>query len=169
MSGPTLAEQLGTRPAPGRYDAHRTGAPVLDLARSNQRNIPSPPPPAKEVTWTMNTTPDMLTAARAAALFTSHLSAGTHPTRLDVTDAISSAVRTHGGTRGCAAEVAAAYGDHPETAAPRMRWAGTVIKSLYHQATHHLTRAGEHHHQGPSNTSQPHLSDGPYAPAGSTA
>ena len=34
-------------------------------------------------------------------------------------------------TRGCAGEVAAAYGGHPETAAPRMRWARAVVDNLF--------------------------------------
>jgi hypothetical protein len=84
----------------------------------------------------MNATIDALTAARAEALFTSHLSASTHPSQADVADAIRAAIRAHGGTRGCTAQVATAYGDHPEVAAPRMRWARGVIDELY----------GRHHH-----------------------
>jgi hypothetical protein len=38
-------------------------------------------------------------------------------------------VRVHGGSRGCAGEVAAAYGDYPEIAAARMRWARTLVES----------------------------------------
>jgi hypothetical protein len=79
----------------------------------------------------MNRSTDLLTAARAQALFTSHLSASHQPTRADTQTSIRHAVRTHGGTRGCAAEVAAAYGDHPETAAPRMRWARGIVNQLY--------------------------------------
>ncbi|MCW6010013.1 hypothetical protein K1W54_36540 [Micromonospora sp. CPCC 205371] len=74
---------------------------------------------------------DPLTAARAEALFTSHLSTSSRPTAADVADAIRAAVRAHGGTRGCAADVAAAYGDHPEIAAPRMRWARGVVDEIY--------------------------------------
>jgi len=79
----------------------------------------------------MITTHEHLTAARAAALFVSHLSTADQPTYAEVHAAITHAVRTHGGTRGCAADVAAAYGDHPETAAPRMRWARAVVETLY--------------------------------------
>ena len=74
---------------------------------------------------------DLLTAARAEALFTSLLSADTQPGPGAVAAAIAHAVRTNGGARGCAAEVAAAYGEHPETAAPRMRWARMVIEAVY--------------------------------------
>jgi hypothetical protein len=77
------------------------------------------------------TSSDQLTAARAEALFTSHISAGSQPTPVEVTGAIRQALRTHGGIRGCAAEVAAAYGDRPDTAAPRMRWARGVVETVY--------------------------------------
>ena len=70
-------------------------------------------------------------SARADALFVSHLSAQHSPTRIEVETAIRQAVRAHGGTRGCAGEVAAAYGRHPETAAPRMRWARAVVDNLF--------------------------------------
>jgi hypothetical protein len=56
---------------------------------------------------------DRLAAARAAALFVSDLSAEAHPTRHEVTAVIKQALRSHGGIRGCAADVAAAYGDYP--------------------------------------------------------
>jgi hypothetical protein len=79
----------------------------------------------------MATATDLLTAARAEALFTSMLSADSLPSRTELSAAIAQAVRAHGGCHGCAAEVAAAYGDHPETAAPRMRWARTVVETVY--------------------------------------
>jgi hypothetical protein len=67
----------------------------------------------------------------AAALFSSDLSAGVRPTPVQVDAAILRAVSTHGGVRGCSAEVAAAYGERPETAATRMRWARQVVEELY--------------------------------------
>jgi hypothetical protein len=79
----------------------------------------------------MNIKPSPLTAARAEALFTSQLSTGSQPSRAVVETAIRVAVRIHGGVRGCAADVAAAYGEHPELAAPRMRWARDVVEQLY--------------------------------------
>ena len=101
----------------------------------------------------MIATSDSLTAARAEALFVSHLSTADHPTGGEVAAAIRAAVRTYGGTRGCAAEVAAAYGDHPELAAPRMRWARSVIEDLYQrrvrptgqQVTSLASRRPSHH------------------------
>jgi hypothetical protein len=79
----------------------------------------------------MSATTEPLTAARAAALFVSDLSTTDDLTTSEVAPAIRHALRTHGGTRGCAADVAYAYGDHPELAAPRMRWARSVIECLY--------------------------------------
>jgi hypothetical protein len=75
--------------------------------------------------------PDLLTAARAEALFTSLLSSASLPRPAEVADAIRGAVRAHGGTRGCAVEVAGEFGDHPDTAALRMRWALQVVESTY--------------------------------------
>lgn len=73
----------------------------------------------------------VLTAARAEALFTSQLATGSHPAYDVVDEAIRIAVRAHGGVRGCAADVAWEYGDHPEHAVPRMRWARGVVEHLY--------------------------------------
>jgi len=74
---------------------------------------------------------DRIADARAEALFASELSALVEPTSEQVAAAIRRALLRYGGTRGCAAEVAAAYGDCPETAAPRTRWARTVVRSCY--------------------------------------
>jgi len=69
-------------------------------------------------------------APLADALFTSDLSARCAYTRIEVTTAIRRAIGTYHGTGGCAAEVAAAYGEHPETAASRMRWARAVVDGI---------------------------------------
>ncbi|WP_211192851.1 hypothetical protein [Actinoplanes sp. TBRC 11911] len=79
----------------------------------------------------MITNTAILTAARAEALFTSALTTGSHPAYAVADEAIRLAVRTHGGVRGCAADVAREYGDYPEVAAPRMRWARHVVEQLY--------------------------------------
>jgi hypothetical protein len=80
---------------------------------------------------TMAEETDLLTAARAGALFASGMSAHDRPAPAQVADAIRAALRAYGGSRGCAAEVAAAYGERPETAAPRMRWALRVVAATY--------------------------------------
>ena len=72
-----------------------------------------------------------LTAARAEALFTSPLETGSRPTFDAVDHAIRVAVRNHHGVLGCAVDVAGEYGDHPEVAAPRMRWARRLVEELY--------------------------------------
>jgi hypothetical protein len=74
---------------------------------------------------------DQLTVARAEALFASGLSAWAGLTRSEVYAAIRDAVRTYGGVRGCAGEVAAAYGEYPETAVSRMRWARQLVQENY--------------------------------------
>jgi hypothetical protein len=76
-------------------------------------------------------TPTNLLAARAAALFTSDLSAKEEPTQVEVAKAIRHAVRAYGGIRGCIIEIAGEYGDHPEYAAYRMRWALKTIGAFY--------------------------------------
>src|SRR3954463_1133225 len=73
---------------------------------------------------------DLLTA-RAEALFASPLPTGSHPTPAQVSPAVAAAVRAHRGIHGCAIALAGAYGEHPETAAPRMRWALAVVHTLY--------------------------------------
>lgn len=71
-----------------------------------------------------------LLAARAEALFASNLSARREHTRIEIAAAIMHAIGTHRGIRGCAEEVAAAFGEHPETAARRMRWARRVVEGI---------------------------------------
>ncbi|GIF22990.1 hypothetical protein BJ973_000651 [Actinoplanes tereljensis] len=72
-----------------------------------------------------------LLTARAAALFASDLPASSRPSAPAVNEAIAEAVRRHGGTRGCVAHLATTYGDYPEFAAARMRWARAVVETTY--------------------------------------
>jgi len=74
---------------------------------------------------------NILAAARAEALFASGLPACSRPTGAAAAAAIKDALQAYGGTRGCACEVAAAYGEYPETAAPRMRWARQVVQDTF--------------------------------------
>ena len=66
---------------------------------------------------------DVLTAAKAEALFSSHLQTGSCPAPTEVVAAIARAVEAHGGWTGCTAVVAGEYREHPDVAVPRMRWA----------------------------------------------
>ncbi len=71
-----------------------------------------------------------ISAARADALFASALQPSDEPSAAQVRQAITAAVRAFG-TRGCAARVAQAYGEHPETAVLRMRWARATVTGAF--------------------------------------
>jgi hypothetical protein len=60
--------------------------------------------------------------ARCEALFASSLQRSDAFTGASVAEGISGAVRRFG-TRGCADRMAQEFGDHPQTAPERMRWA----------------------------------------------
>ena len=87
-----------------------------------------------------STTYDLtISTARADALFASALQRSDEPSAARVHQAIAAAIAAFG-IRGCAARVAQAYGEHPETAAPRMRWARAAVTSAFAGAR--LQRAG---------------------------
>ena len=67
-----------------------------------------------------------ISTARADALFASPLQRSDEPSPAQVHQAIAAALAAFG-IRGCAARVAQAYGEHPETAVPRMRWARAAV------------------------------------------
>jgi hypothetical protein len=69
-------------------------------------------------------------AARADALFVSALQRSDNPSTGEVRQAIAAAVRAYGG-RGCAQRVAQEFGDHPETAVARMRWARMAAGEVF--------------------------------------
>jgi hypothetical protein len=71
-----------------------------------------------------------ISAARARALFASPLQRCDEPSASQVRRAIATAIGVHG-VRGCAARVPQAYGEHPETALTRMRWALTAAASAF--------------------------------------
>jgi hypothetical protein len=76
-----------------------------------------------------------ISTARADALFASSLQGSDEPSAAQIRQAIAAAVREFG-TRGCAAQVAQAYGEHPEIAAPRMRWArAALVTTGAHQSS----------------------------------
>jgi hypothetical protein len=70
------------------------------------------------------------------ALFVSELSAQGRPSREEATRAIRETMALRG-VRGCAGELAQEYGEHPETAASRMRWAIDVVREAYPECTRH--------------------------------
>jgi predicted TIM-barrel enzyme len=63
-----------------------------------------------------------ISAVRADAVFVSGLQRGDEPSAGEVRQAAAAAIRAFGGS-GCAGRVAQEFGDHPETAVIRMRWA----------------------------------------------
>ena len=72
-----------------------------------------------------------LVLARAEALAVSSVRQTECTDRATVDAVIRAALHVHGGVRGCAAALAQAFGDHPEIAAPRMRWARQTVSALY--------------------------------------
>jgi hypothetical protein len=66
----------------------------------------------------------------ADALFASVLQRSDNPSASQVRRAIAAAVHAYGGL-GCIQRVAQEFGDHPETAVDRMRWARAVADELF--------------------------------------
>ena len=75
-----------------------------------------------------------ISTVRADALFASTLQRSDKPTAAQVQQAIAAAVRAFG-ARGCVARVAHTYGEHPETAVLRMRWARATVTGAFEGAT----------------------------------
>ena len=68
--------------------------------------------------------------ARADALFASALQISDEPSAVQVKQAIDAATSTLGDL-GCAAKVAQEFGEHPETAVTRMRWARAEVAGTF--------------------------------------
>jgi hypothetical protein len=69
-------------------------------------------------------------ALQADALFASGLQRSDAPSAVHVRQAITAAIREFGSS-GCAARVAQEFGDHPETAVIRMRWACATAREAF--------------------------------------
>ena len=72
-------------------------------------------------------------AARADALFASALQISDDPSAVQVRQAIDAATSMLGDL-GCAAKVAQEFGEHPETAVTRMRWARAEVAGVFGRA-----------------------------------
>lgn len=83
-----------------------------------------------------------ISAVRADALFASALQHSAEPSVTQIRQAIAEAIGRYGG-HGCAARVAQAYGDHPDTAATRMRWARTAATAAFGASRPRPARAGQ--------------------------
>jgi len=79
-------------------------------------------------------------AAQADALFASALQRSDRPSPGQVRRAIAVAVARYGDS-GCAARVAQAFGEQPEIAVTRMRWARTTVADAFGAARPDLARA----------------------------
>ena len=66
----------------------------------------------------------------ADALFVSVLQRSDQPDAGQVRKAVAAVVRAYGG-EGCAQRVAQEFGDHPDTAVARMRWARAVADAVF--------------------------------------
>ena len=71
-----------------------------------------------------------ITACAADALFASALQCSDAPSAGQIRQAIDAAVAAFG-FLGCTGRVAQEFGDHPETAAARMRWARAAAGSAF--------------------------------------
>jgi len=67
---------------------------------------------------------------RADAVFASWLQRGDEPSAGQVRQAVAAAIAAFG-YPGCAERVAQEFGDHPETAVIRMRWARAVAREAF--------------------------------------
>ncbi|MER7274212.1 hypothetical protein ABT369_07150 [Dactylosporangium sp. NPDC000244] len=74
--------------------------------------------------------PDVLAIARAEALFVSSVQSSESPAAVEVRKAVAESFARLG-SRGCAACVAGEFGDHPEVAVARMRWAIAMVSTVY--------------------------------------
>ena len=101
-----------------------------------------------------------LAVVRAHAVFLSDLSRDDQLDAQTVVAAIRATLRRFGGPRGCAAQVAAEYGHHPDLFAQRMTWSIAVVRDCYppdiprariahaaeHLHGHQHTHPAEHDH-----------------------
>jgi hypothetical protein len=71
-----------------------------------------------------------ISAARADALFVSSLQRSDDPGAAEVREAVTTSVRTFG-FRGCAGRVAQEFGEHPDLAVARMRWARDLVAATF--------------------------------------
>ena len=69
-------------------------------------------------------------AVRAEALFASALQPSDRPAVPEVRQAVAATLRQLR-IQGCAAHLAGEFGDHPDAAATRMRWALATVRAAY--------------------------------------
>ena len=84
----------------------------------------------------------VISAVRADANSASALQPSAEPSVMQIRQAIAEAIGRYGG-HGCSAHVAQAYGDHPDTAATRMRWARTAVTATFGGSRPQPAHAGQ--------------------------
>jgi hypothetical protein len=84
-----------------------------------------------------------LNVVRSEALFASALPSSCEPTAAQVRAELARTVRSLG-VRGCAARMAQEFGDAPEAAVARMRWARRVVAEVFAAPA---ARTPAHHHR----------------------
>lgn len=72
-------------------------------------------------------------AVRTEALFVSDVQRSQQPTAELIRAAVVSTVHRFGGA-GCAARVAQEFGEHPDSAVGRMRWARSAVRTAFQAA-----------------------------------
>ncbi len=87
--------------------------------------------------------PTNITAVRCEALFVSPLQPSDTPSAPRVREEIRRTVRNLG-SRTCAARVAQEFGDHPEAAISRMRWAREAVRRAYYERPHRINPSRRH-------------------------
>ena len=88
---------------------------------------------------------EMIFVARAEALALSTASAAEPLDRTRADAAIRASIRCHGGVRGCLAALAQEFGEHPETAPSRMKWARRTVAEVYTDADRRAHRVATVH------------------------
>ena len=83
--------------------------------------------------------PRSVSAIQAEALFTSTLQRSDEVSVSKIRRAVALALDAYGDA-GCAGRVAQEFGDHPETAAARMRWARATVAVLNGQSVPRMRR-----------------------------
>ena len=98
------------------------------MCAGKMRWAPEGPPKQKSLIGEF----DMISIVRdlaAEALFVSSLQPSERPTREAVEQAVTAMILMHG-SDGCAADVAAEFGDHPDIAVRRMNWVHSELTGV---------------------------------------
>jgi hypothetical protein len=122
----TYPDRIGQLAQENHAEGGRNGMRVFDLER------PEPVVHLASAVAAMRSMTAYLSrsAVRADAVFVSGLQRCDEPSAGQVRQAVAAAIRAFG-CSGCAGRVAQEFGDHPETAVIRMRWARGVAREAF--------------------------------------